>query len=130
MVDLRTDQTYGPPDTHYLQPHNFDRYSFWKSISGLDNYNPSSSLASSTLHPVLMITFRLICNIIFPQYENTKVDVVELEILWCIITQENLPHLGFLIVQKLIKISRAQKIKIICGGLVTLISMHLSDHIL
>lgn len=49
MVDVHTDRTYGPPDTHHLRPHNFNIFSFWKSISRLEDYNPSTSLVSNIL---------------------------------------------------------------------------------
>lgn len=118
MVNAPIEHTYNLSSTRNLRPHDFHTPAFWNSIMGLESYDPSSSLMSIIIHPILKLTLRIICNTIFPQYKTTKAVIAKLKIIWCMITMEALLHLGYLLFPKLIKVSCLRKGRIICGSLV------------
>lgn len=122
MVHAPIDGTYGPnmPPHRFNQP--FEPTSFWRAITGLNDYNPSLSKQSQIIHPVLKMTLRLICIILFPQEDKSKAGKKELELLWCMVTRNRKPHLGVWLTWRLLKTARSTIGQIHCCGLVSLLA--------
>ncbi|CAI9276681.1 unnamed protein product [Lactuca saligna] len=122
MVHAPIDGTYGPN----MSPHKFNQpfepTSFWRAITRLNDYNPSLSKQSQIIHLVLKMTLRLICIILFPQEDKSKAGKKELELLWCMVSRNRKPHLGALLMWKLLKTTRSTIGQIHCCGLVSLLA--------
>ncbi|CAI9290091.1 unnamed protein product [Lactuca saligna] len=100
----------------------FDVREFWYSITSLESYDSVQSVQTSIVHPVLKISLKIICNIIYAQIETTKVSKAELFLLWFMVTGSYYQHFGDLIIKRFHRVIALRTGgAICCGSLISII---------
>ncbi|CAI9291280.1 unnamed protein product [Lactuca saligna] len=117
------------PATNLAQPAPaFDVRDFWQSIISLYFYDPSQSVQTSILHPILKIALKIICIIIYAQVETMKSGKADLFILWCMVARWYRPYFGDLIIKRFHRVLNLRTGgAILCGGLITIIARTLVE---
>ena len=120
-----TDTSYGPMTN--VVHREYIGNDFWKEITGEPEYDASKAATSSIIHPVLKITIRLICSLVFPAGEENKAGAGPLQILQCMVKKDKQPNLGAFVVSKLYSLATLKKptAKIRVSGWVALFAKHL-----
>lgn len=129
FIGISADNTYGPNLGSMREKNTLFKSqakAFWKEITRLDEYEARKAKASQVIHPVLRVSLRIIANYVFPQEDISRAGKMELEILWCMVTDLKRPHFGAFLAFKLFKVSTSDSDPIHCGGIITYLATRLT----
>jgi len=109
---------------HTLKPTNYDPVAFWKSITGLQQYNSRSNKASNIHNLVLRYLQRVMDCTIWGRKEVGTTRIDELFMLWAMLSKQPVNTCYYLL-DYLVSVARKkldEKSEIVVGGIITFIA--------